>query len=255
MAKAALKKVEPAPVPVDAPAGTEILVDAPSTPEPDAPKAWGLDIASPPFVTTAGGHVARLTMAPLTYAEYCDMFLSAGTAAQAGAKAGDNEAARLRRYAKMMSRERVKRRLKAWDASGNPVPLSEGDILRMPRVYAAKVIAASDAAMDSEPGEVLSQGDGISAPILYRLGTPLRTGGQDPFPIEELEFSARTYGDIEEVLAGESPMAQALLLIQTCAKPVGGPVQLQALPSWAVTQIAIADGLKIATDVLPSFLD
>ncbi len=45
------------------------------------------------------------------------------------------------------------------------------------------------------------------------------------------------------------------MLLERCAKPVGGPVPLIALPSWAAQQVSMADGMAITEQVLPRFLE
>jgi hypothetical protein len=73
--------------------------------------------------------------------------------------------------------------------------------------------------------------------------------------IEELEFQAKTYGDIEAVLAENDGGLQSLLFIENLAKPITSNLKLQALPSWAVNQITPVDGLFIANTVMPRFLE
>jgi hypothetical protein len=67
-----------------------------------------------------------------------------------------------------------------------------------------------------------------------------------------LEFLAKTYGDIEDVLSAGDGINQAAVLLATVAKPLG--TSLTVLPSWALAQISIADGFAIMREVLPRFL-
>jgi hypothetical protein len=97
-------------------------------------------------------------------------------------------------------------------------------------------------------GEVTKKGDGISASIVYKLGTPITAQGSS---ITELEFLAPCFGDIEDVMIETQPLFQTMALIEKTAKPIG----MLAIPSWAISKISITDGLLINQLVLPSFLD
>jgi hypothetical protein len=94
---------------------------------------------------------------------------------------------------------------------------------------------------------VLNDGDGLTTPILVKLGTPLEAAGKT---ISELEFMAKTYGDVESVLAETNELAQAVELIKSLAKPAG----MLALPSWAVDMVSVQDGMFIERTILPRFL-
>lgn len=108
------------------------------------------------------------------------------------------------------------------------------------------VPADGDAAM-------LHKGDGVSAAVHIKLGTPIKaTSGKDAKDIAELEFRAKTLGEMEDVIVADGRAEQVLALMKM-AKPVGAT--LLALPSWAVDQISLADGLFILNEVLPCFLD
>jgi len=130
------------------------------------------------------------------------------------------------------------------------VQVLPGDLLRMPIPVARKLIDRLDEA-DGPAGKIVRKGDGISEAIVYELGTPI-SGGQGRQPIKELEFLATTYGDVEDIMSGQTGLQQALLLVTTIAKPLNS--NLQQLPSWAVNQITATDGLAISNDVLPFFL-
>ncbi|QIW87518.1 tail assembly chaperone [Agrobacterium phage OLIVR4] len=73
--------------------------------------------------------------------------------------------------------------------------------------------------------------------------------------ITELEFHAKTYGDIEAVFAEDNAAEQTILFIENIAKPITSNLKLQALPSWAVDQITPNDGIFISRFVLPRFLE
>jgi hypothetical protein len=130
------------------------------------------------------------------------------------------------------------------------VPVPVNDLLRMPIPVARQIIDKLDSA-DGPMGKIIRKGDGISEAIVFELGTPI-PGGQGKSMIKELEFLAATYGDVEDIMAAGTGLQQALLLVQTIAKPLGS--NLQTLPTWAISQISANDGLAISNEVLPFFL-
>lgn len=155
---------------------------------------------------------------------------------------------------KYVARERL-RMLTAISDKGETVKLDDTAIMMMPRRYALRAMSAA-AFDEEEPGEVVVDGNGIDIPVLFRLGVPLKMMSKTgDLEIREIEFRARTFGDIEDVIGERTTYAQALALLRRCAKPVGSPIPLQSLPDWAIDQISVADGLKIAEGVLQSFLD
>ena len=131
-----------------------------------------------------------------------------------------------------------------------PVQISMTEVLRMP-IPAARDIAAKLDENEGKAGKIARAGDGVDKAIIWELGTPIPTGQGKP-PISELEFLAKTYGDVEDVLAASTTFHQGLQLITSVAKPLGS--SLSALPSWAVNQIMFADGFGIVREVLPHFL-
>lgn len=106
------------------------------------------------------------------------------------------------------------------------------------------------------PGVVLSgDADGIHEPVLYKLGTPLKMkNSKGEVLIEELEFQAKTFGDIEDIVATENGMQQTVELLKKLAVPVGVK-GLTILPESVLSQLTVADGLKIATDISPNFIE
>jgi len=131
------------------------------------------------------------------------------------------------------------------------IVLKPEDVLRMPIRASWAIMAKLDKDDDSNAGKIVRPGDGIDKAITFQLGTPL-PGGQGRPPITELEFMAKTYGDVEDVLAAPNIFQQSSQLLATVAKPLG--TTLSALPSWALSQITFADGFAIAREVLPHFL-
>lgn len=152
-------------------------------------------------------------------------------------------------------RLRLRHQVRAISDSGEKLQLEDLDITQLPIVYASKLnnLITND---DDKPGEVVGKGDGISSPILYRLGTPIKaqTGGESA-AITELEFMASTYGDVEEVIAENDTLGQTVALIRSVAKPLGVNDTLQRLPEWALDRFTLADAFKITEEVLPRFLE
>lgn len=150
----------------------------------------------------------------------------------------------------IMQRKRLVAQLRGVKADGSQTTLTEAEVLGLP-------LAAARAALtrlrdgEGEVGEVLGDGDGVTKPVIYRLGTPIKYG---PDLIEELEFRAETYGDIEAVLSEVAPALQTLALIAHNARPIYENGTLQRLPSTEVEQITQADGSAILQHVLPRFL-
>lgn len=193
-----------------------------------------------PFLAGEKGEtkIAKIVITPLRYADFVE-------ATNVATRASSS-------YLKVMQRERRRVQCRALDAKGKAVKVSDADWYKLPIVYAGPLKRAMEMDYQTVAGEVIGGGDGVATPVLFRLGQPLTTGSDKA--IEELEFSARTLGDIEDVLAEYNPPAQALMLVQKCAKPVGGDVQLLSLPSWALAELSYLDGFTIQDKVLPRFL-
>jgi hypothetical protein len=136
--------------------------------------------------------------------------------------------------------------------SGNSVvAMTPENVLKM-SIPAVRLIGSHLDDDEGPPGKVIRDGDGIDKAIVYELGTPISLG-QGKTPIKELEFQASTYGDIEDVLAVDSTIQQTMILIATVAKPLG--TSLSLLPSWAVNQITVTDGVIISREILSRFLE
>lgn len=240
MAKAPKPASEPATEPVSASKVEETTA---------VNTAWSYDIPENMPYVVDGRRVVRLTAEPINFNRFVKVIEAAELAR---ARDGGKEPA------KYMLRERLKTQIKAWGDDGTPVVLVDAALMMMPIKIAARAREGLNSIAGSQPGELLGDNDGISSPILYKLGQPLRMGDKDggAWEITEIEIQARTLGDVEDVVAMDgAPLLQSQALIAKCAKPIGGPVQLQALPSWALDQISIADGLFIAQEVVPRFLD
>jgi hypothetical protein len=127
------------------------------------------------------------------------------------------------------------------------------DVMKLPASVARAIIAELDDGLVAGDGKILSEGDGSVTPIHIRLGDPikLKDGKGKASEIAELEFLAPTYGDIEDVLAATDDISKAFMLLEKVASPVG--FSLPRIPSGAISQISMADGLMIMRKVLPLF--
>jgi hypothetical protein len=174
---------------------------------------------------------------PMTFQNFADYISEAQ-----GMKEAKTFEARLRRI-------RLTKQV-SYYVNGTVVPVGSNDVLQLPIPDARKLLDRID---DNEgpPGKIIRDGDGIDKAIVYQLGTPIQTGAGKP-PIKELEFHAKTYGDVEDVMAAPDGVQQTVALITLIAKPLGSSLML--LPSWAVGLITVSDGIIISRDVLPRFL-
>lgn len=155
---------------------------------------------------------------------------------------------------KIVKRARIFQQMTAYNEKGK-ADFTEVELSALPPALGKKISRAVDDVLDQkEECKILSdkESDGVSEPILVKLGSPLTMGTES---ISELEFQAKTYGDIEAVFAENDAALQSLLLIENVAKPITSNLKLQALPSWAVNQITPMDGIFIANNILPRFLE
>ena len=154
--------------------------------------------------------------------------------------------------ASLLQRERI-RIQGVFKSKGKSLVADDAAISQFPIPIARAIISALDEGQ-GESGEVINDGDGVSKPLLYRLGTPIPLAGKDAQAITELEFSAQTYGQIEDVLAADNDVSRAIALIKSVAS-APEHASLQSLPSWAVEKLSMADGTAIMRKVLPGFTE
>lgn len=182
----------------------------------------------------------KVKIAPLLFKRFVDItrdVLAARTAKQ--------------KIEPLMLRARIRAQCTFMTAAEKAIPLSEEILTTLPAA-AAKLVVPALTFDEGKQGELLSEAaDGIGAPIHYRLGAPIK--GANGKSIAELEFLCKTFGDLEDVLAGDQPMFQTVDLISGVARPVDG--SMLALPSWAIDQITLADGMFIMNKILPRFLE
>ena len=189
--------------------------------------------------------VNKLTITVPSFVQYADTVNKAQDAPHVKTEADARRA---------VFRARIKGFCKGTKDDGSLIPFSDEDISRIPAQYVAKIKNGLDASLLPEDGagkfEVLRAGDGITIPIHIKLGSPIATGQGKP-PIAELEFEARNLDAIEDIVIAESKL-DAIRALMAIAQPVGH--SLSVLPSWALDRITLADGLALAMDVLPNFL-
>lgn len=135
--------------------------------------------------------------------------------------------------------------------NGSTASVSVEDVPQMPIPAARTITARLDETDEGVAGKIVRPGDGIDQAITYALGVPIAMGAGKA-PVTELEFLAKTYGEIEDILAAPDSISQAALLLSSIATPLG--TSLTRLPSWALAQVSVADGVTIAREVLPHFL-
>lgn len=136
------------------------------------------------------------------------------------------------------------------------IPLDDKNIAALPYRVGNELVYAlvNSGEGDSDPvGEIITEGDGFDTPILYKLGTPIKfQGGKE---IIEIEFIARSFGDVEDIMGAifDGTYEATLALLDKVAVPLGIDT-LKSLPSSAVEAVSLSDGIKIMTDILPVFL-
>lgn len=164
---------------------------------------------------------------------------------------------------KLFNRSRLRKTVTAIGPDGAPVALRDENFSALPRPIFTKLVKAMDD-FETPAGKIISEnGDGVNTPIIYELGTPFAfadpKANEKPIGTEqkiiELEFIAKTGGDIEEVLCHNNSFEQAWSLIKTCAKPLGGESGLLRLPSWMLSEMTFSDGFEIVQKVLPIFVE
>lgn len=189
--------------------------------------------------------IDTIAVAPLTFAAFAGLWRQ--TADEMRGKDGAASA--------LLQRKRIAYQAH-FMASGRRVIPDAANITQLPIPVVKGIIRLLDVG-EGEAGAMLSGSgaDGISVPLHYKLGTPItaKMNGKD-ITIGELEFQAQVYGDIEDVLAEDGDVPQALALIRKVASPVGVG-SLTSLPGWAVDRITVADGVTIMRQILPRFLE
>lgn len=200
--------------------------------------------------------IEKLVVSQISFAGYTECFKERISVARRG---GDEMA-----QEKAFKRARRIKQVSAFYKDGTSVPLTHEILGAMPRKLFVQVDNAVEIE-DTARGKVISgKADGISDPIIYQLGTPIafddRNAAGKPMGTEakiiELEFIAKTGGDIEEVLCCPTSFEQMLALLKTCATPLGGgDTGLLRMPTWMIEGITTADGFAMMASVLPLFTE
>ena len=150
-----------------------------------------------------------------------------------------------------LQRGRIKKQT-VFKAGADVLELSDTDLMQLPFQLTKDIIAALD---DGEgvAGKIIVKGDIATSPVIYKLGTPFAMkNGDTEISVSELEFSAKTYADVEDVLVADSSLSKTVMLVTKLAKPIEVPSLMQ-LPGWMVDRLTIADGFTIMKEVLPLF--
>lgn len=123
------------------------------------------------------------------------------------------------------------------------------------RVGKAILAKLDDGAIEGGRGNVLTpDANGIDQPILYELANPIKLKTKSgSAEIKELEFHARTFGELEDVLAEQTQMQQAVVALRKLAAPVG--VSSPILSEAMLQQISVLDGLTIASKVITPLVE
>lgn len=168
--------------------------------------AWSLDTTKPQLF--AGGKpVAKITAEFWSYME----FNAALRRARADFAAADTGEA----WTVFWQRARILGQMRAWDAAGARVPFDATDLMLMPvrqgvalasQIDRGIIGAAGDIVRDKKTGK--PAGDGIEGPLLFKLAKPLSATVRDnnvasDIVIEEIEFFANSFGDVEAIVAAD----------------------------------------------------
>jgi len=208
---------------------------------------YEIDISDKPQ-KLKGGIAAKFRIFELSFVALAKTIEDASRAS--GYRTSTSEFTRAQREA------RRKAQVRAYDAGGTEVPIDDGELLKLPRSLFSKITAGLDRKSKAPAGKVIAKGDGADTPVIFKLGTGLAIAGdKGEQVIHDLEFQAKTGAEIEDVLVENYNIAQTIALIEHCATPLAKDLGLLRLPSWALDQITLADGMEIMDQVLPGFLE
>lgn len=180
--------------------------------------------------------VTSITVRPLSFIEFSQLWASVGTGAKVEV--------RLQR-ARMLQQTIFK-------AGDEELNANEVTISSLPIAVGKSILAALDIGQ-GKMGEIIQDGDGVTEPILMKLGTPIEMDKSGKtITISELEFQATMFCQIEDALAAGNDVDKALSLLESIATPVGVD-NMTNLPHWVIGKITTADGVLIMQKVLPAF--
>lgn len=148
-------------------------------------------------------------------------------------------------------RGRIKKQVIFKSADG-VLEATDTDLMQLPFGVTKDIFAALDHG-EGEPGKIIVKGDVVTTPVVYKLGSPFTMkSGDKEIVVSELEFSAKTYADVEDILVADSSLGKTVMIVTRLAKPIEVPSLMQ-LPAWMVDRLTIADGFTIMKEVLPLF--
>lgn len=189
--------------------------------------------------------VTHVEVHPISFMKFVDL------ASGVQRSMGNNSDEKL--YSKLLFRARIKAQVKAF-AGTSPVALDDITIGQMPAILAVQIRSSlTDANFEEtdQMPQVVSKGDGVSSPVHIKLGRPIKVG-EGKSSLAELEMLATNLDQLEDAILADNKLEQVASIIKI-AKPVSTDSSLMALPSWALDQISLQDGLWMMTAVLPSF--
>ena len=181
--------------------------------------------------------VTSITVAPLSFMQLCEIWKGLRST-------GDKVRGELQR-ARILQQT-------TFAVGDNRVQPDAAQLSKLPASVAKDIITALDVGSGTM-GTVTSKGDGVTTPIVYKLGTPITMKqGSETVSITELEFMASTYGELEDVLAADSDAEKAKILLRDVAVPLGVK-SLNRLPGWAMDRLTTADGIGVMNNVAGLF--
>jgi len=197
-----------------------------------------------PAYVVDGQTITEMIVSDINFKQFCDIVDASTTAL-------DQPASQRKIF-----RARAKAQVKCTLATGGSTALTEPLLNKMPIQYAVRLKdAVNEAMLSADPlnaPKLVTNGDGIGTSIHMKLGQPIKFQGDKP-PITEIEFHAEVFEDLEDAILADTRVNQILALMKI-AKPLDGPGNLSALPSWAIDQLSFEDGMFIASTVLPNFM-
>lgn len=150
-----------------------------------------------------------------------------------------------------LTRLRMIEQVKLYTSDGGAIVLDDVKVLNLPIKVGLKLVRGLNAS-SVEPGKVINDGDGIEKPLLFKLGAPIKT---KEGVIEELEFMAKTFGDVEDIVSEPSAFKRGYMLIQKASKPIATGYKLLRTSEAIAEKIVFEDGLAISIEVAPLFFD
>lgn len=203
-------------------------------------KVRSVKVDGNPVFKIAGVDVTEFRVRHLGFKEFAGLF----EGLSATAKSFDRE----------LLRARLKTQVKVELSDGKSISLTDETISEIPIKYALLLQKLVYEVYEEDPTNQpkMSDGDGITSPIVVTLTSPIKFQGGKT--ITDLEFMAQTLGQIEDALVADGRLQQVMALF-SIAKPLGKDLSFSVLPDSALERISMADGMFIMSQVAPRFLD